>query len=302
MILTSFYSTIGPKYDNHPDLDSYFTYFKIFEKIVNVLEENYLDDTNNDVKCIAAYCIGFSFVPFLFSSNTNLIQNNEILKILEISQKDYYTFSLKNDAFVNLISGTIFLKPEEEELGCVFLNSELFCNFIKNQVNIKEILQVGTSSENPLSYEVLKENVYNLLSRVANKVISDRRQVSIDPGLTDEENGVIGDMTPVSQFGLTKEEEKVRLARLIKQDENYQKNKINKPNKTRKIGTFTLADLSKKEPNSTSSNSTTSTTSTTASNGRRGGRKTRKKLSNKTKKLKNKKSSKRKTIKLKYKK
>ena len=58
-----------------------------------------------------------------------------------MSQKDYYTFSLKNDCFSGLITGSFHLDIEEEILGFIFLDSELFKNFINNEVNIKEILE-----------------------------------------------------------------------------------------------------------------------------------------------------------------
>jgi hypothetical protein len=50
----------------------------------------------------------------------------------------------------------------------------LFNNFINNEVNIKNILEQGTQIDNLPTYNVLKDKIYNLLSRIVSKINIDR--------------------------------------------------------------------------------------------------------------------------------
>ena len=174
MLLTSFYYTLGPKYDSHPFFYTYFTYINVLEKMVNVLDTNYLNDPLNNNNVIAAYLLGLTLSTFLFSSNTSFFQNNKILNVVGISQEDYYTFSLINDSFSTLITGAIHLTPDEEVLGFVLLDSELFKNFINKEVKIKEIIEQGTSETELKSYVVLKNRIENIMSQIVTKVNIDR--------------------------------------------------------------------------------------------------------------------------------
>lgn len=179
MILTSFYSTLSPKYNNHPFYYTYFTYFNILQKMVDVIERKYLNEPYNKRGIIAGYCIGFMLRSLLFTSHTSVAQNNKLLEVIDISQNDFYTFSLKNDGFASLISGAIHSNEEEDIAGLLLLGSALFKNFINNEVNIKEILKQDSTFENLPKYDVLREKVYTLLGRIVSKVNKDRRRDDI---------------------------------------------------------------------------------------------------------------------------
>lgn len=174
MLLSPFYYTLGAKYESDPFFYTYFTYINVLEKMVNVLEANYLNDALHKNNVLAAYLLGFTLGTFLFSSNTSLLQNNKILDVVGISQQDYYTFALKNDSFASLITGAIHLTPDEEALGFVLLDSELFKNFINVEVNIKEILERGTSETDLPSHMVLKNRIADIMTRIVTKVNNDR--------------------------------------------------------------------------------------------------------------------------------
>lgn len=174
MLLSPFYYTLGPKYDSDPFFYTYFTYINVLEKMVNVLETNYLNDSLNNNKVLAAYLLGFALGSFLFSSNTSLLQNNKIINVVGLTQQEYYTFSLKNDSFASLITGAIHLTPDEEVLGFVLLDSELFKNFINNEVNMKQILEQGTSESGLPSHMVLKNRIDAIMTRIVTKVNMDR--------------------------------------------------------------------------------------------------------------------------------
>jgi hypothetical protein len=174
MLLSPFFYTLGPKFESYPFFYTYFTYVNVLEKMVDVLDKNYLNDPTNNNNILAAYFIGRSLGTFLFTSNTCLLQNDKILEMIGMSQDGYYDFSLKNDSFASLISGSIHLTPEEEVLGFVFLRSELFKNFINVEVNIKQILEEGTPVEGLPSYMDLKDRIYNLIHRIVVKVNVDR--------------------------------------------------------------------------------------------------------------------------------
>ena len=89
--------------------------------MINVIDKNYLNDHSNKAKILCGYFIGYSLKPLLFTSNTSIIQNNKILDVTGISQQDYYTFSLKNDIFSNLITGAIHIDENEEHAGNLLL-------------------------------------------------------------------------------------------------------------------------------------------------------------------------------------
>jgi hypothetical protein len=108
-ILTSYYNIIGEKSQSDPFFYTYFTYINILEKMKKVLEENYLSNTINSLKTSSAYMLGFGLYFMIFASHTSLIQNNEILSVIQMSQKEYSEFSLKNDGLVSLFSGAKFL-------------------------------------------------------------------------------------------------------------------------------------------------------------------------------------------------
>lgn len=174
MLLSPFYYTLGPKAQGDPFFYTYFTYFNVLEKMVDVLENNYLNVSSNNSKILTAYVIGFALRSFLFTSNTSSLQSKKILEVVGMSQEEFFTFSLKNDSFSNLIMGTFHSNPDEDIAAFILLDSKLFDNFINNEVNIKNILQQGTEIDNLPTYNILKDKVYNLLSRIASKINIDR--------------------------------------------------------------------------------------------------------------------------------
>jgi hypothetical protein len=182
MILSPFYYTLGPKYENYPFLYSYFTYFNVLEKMVDVINNNYLNDPLDGINIFAAYYIGRGLGTFLITSNTSIEQNNKILEIIGMTQEEYYTFSLTTASFANLFIGSVHSTPEEEAVGISFINNQLFKNFINEEVNIKGILQSepteGISESSPTegipSYMKLKQKVRDLIHKIAVKVNADR--------------------------------------------------------------------------------------------------------------------------------
>jgi hypothetical protein len=173
-MLTSYYNIIGEKSNSDPFFYTYFTYINVLEKMKKVIEERYLSDVTNKTNVAAAFIIGFGLYTMLFASHTSLIQNNEILSVIQMSQQEYHEFSLKNDCFASVFSGAIHQTPEEEAIGLVLVNNKLFNNFINNEVNIKQILQQGTSVDNLPNYIVLKDRIFKLMGEIVVKVNSDR--------------------------------------------------------------------------------------------------------------------------------
>jgi hypothetical protein len=174
MLLSPFYYTLGAKAQGDPFFYTYFTYFNVLEKMVDVLENNYLNESSNNIKILSSYVIGFALRSLLFTSNTSSLQSKKILEVVDIPQEDFSTFSLKNDSFSNLIMGTFHSNPEEDIAAFILLDSDLFNNFINKEVNIKNILQQGTQIDNLPTYNVLKDKIYNLLSRIVSKINIDR--------------------------------------------------------------------------------------------------------------------------------
>jgi len=196
-MLTSYYNIIGEKSQSDPFFYTYFTYVNILEKMKKVLEDNYLDNTINSPKTASAYIIGFGLYIMIFASHTSLIQNNQLFKMLNMEQKDYFEFSLKNDGFSALFSGSIKQTPDEEVVGLALVNNSLFNNFINNEVNIKQILEQGTPVENLPDYTVLKDRMFQLMGEIVVKVNADRgTPIGAASGLASG----IANKTPVNLF------------------------------------------------------------------------------------------------------
>jgi hypothetical protein len=173
-VLAPFFSTLGPKAEDDPFFYTYFTYINILEKMKSVIVTNYLSNTNNPAESASAYLIGFGLNTMLINSHTSILQNNEILQVLDMSQQEYFEFSLKNDSYAGLFSGSVSQDKDEEEIGISLVNNELFRNFINNEVNIREILQQGTPSENLPNYKVLQNRIFKLMGEIVIKVNGDR--------------------------------------------------------------------------------------------------------------------------------
>ena len=173
-MMTAYYNTLGPQSSSDPFFYTYFTYINVLEKMKSILETTYLTNTSNPYKTASAYIIGMGLCSMLLKSHTSKAQNKEILNVIDMNKKDYSTFSLKNDSFTNVFSGAFHQDTDEEMFGMVSLNNKLFNNFINNQVNIKQVLQQGTSVVNLPSYEVLKERIFKLMGEIVVKVNVDR--------------------------------------------------------------------------------------------------------------------------------
>lgn len=172
MILSPFYYTLGPKYEGDPFFDTYCKYFDILKKMIDVIDSNYLSQPYDNIKVIAAYLIGFTLKSFLFTSNTSDNQYEKVLEVVGIPREEFLIFSLKNDAFSNLMIGTVFPNEAEDNDDILLLDSEIFKNFINNEVGIRETLL----NEPPRvrTYQELKNDVYVQLKRISDKINSDR--------------------------------------------------------------------------------------------------------------------------------
>jgi len=174
MLLSPFYYTLGPKAEGDPFFYTYFTYFNVLIKMVDVIESNYLNNSNDNDKILSAYFIGFALRSFLFTSNTSEVQIKTVSNVVNMQEDGFSTFTLKNDSFSNLITGTIYSTLDEDIAAFILLNSDLFNNFINNEVNIKSILDEGTPTENLPTYNILKEQIFTLLQRISSKINMDR--------------------------------------------------------------------------------------------------------------------------------
>jgi len=173
-MLTSYYNTLGPKSSSDPFFYTYFTYINVLEKMKSILETRYLNNNSNPYKAAAAYLIGMGLSSMLLKSHTSTAQHKEILNVVGMTKKDFSTFSLKNDSFTSVFAGAFHQDSDEEMFGMICLNNKLFNNFITNEVNIKQVLEQGTSVINLPNYNVLKEKIFKLMDEIVVKVNSDR--------------------------------------------------------------------------------------------------------------------------------
>lgn len=173
-MLTAYYNTLGPQSDSDPFFYTYFTYINVLEKMKSILETNYLNNTSNPYKTSSAYLIGMGLCCMLLKSHTSKAQNKEILDVIDMNKKAYSTFSLKNDSFTGVFSGAFHQDTDEEIIGMVCLNNKLFKNFITRQVNIKQVLEQGTSVVNLPKHQVLKDKIFKLMGEIVVKVNADR--------------------------------------------------------------------------------------------------------------------------------
>ena len=174
MLLSPFYYTLGPKAQGDPFFYTYFTYLNVLTKMVDVLENNYLNNSSDNNKILSAYFIGFALRSFLFTSNTSEVQIKTVLNVVNMPEDGFSTFTLKNDSFSNLIMGTVHSTLDEDIAAFILLDSDLFNHFINNEVNIKGILDEGTPTENLPTYIILKEQIFTLLQRISSKINMDR--------------------------------------------------------------------------------------------------------------------------------
>jgi hypothetical protein len=160
--------------------------------------------------------IGFGLYTMLYASHTSELQNTEILSVIQMSQKEYHEFSLKNDGFASTFSGAIHQTPEEEIVGMVLVNNKLFNNFINNEVNIKQILEEGTPVDNLPTFQVLKDGIFELMGEIVVKVNVDRGTPIASPPTTSSSSTASG--IP----GISAEE---RASRAALSQQKYEENK-----------------------------------------------------------------------------
>jgi hypothetical protein len=284
-MLSSYYNIIGPKSQSDPFFYTHFTYVNVLEKMKKVLEENYLSNTLNSPKTASAYMIGFGLYFMLFASHTSTLQNDTILQVLNMTQNEYFEFSLKNNGFGSVFLGSVNQTPEDEVIGMVLINNKLFKNFVNNEVNIKQILQQGTPVENLPDYTVLQDRMFNLMGEIVVKVNADRG-TPIGAAASASASGV----EPVTGIasgipGLSVEERAARTARgQQKYEESLARGIV--PKKTGQQDTSKLFTYSEGQPG----NVVTSTTS--SSIGRRGGKRSKRYINKKRKITKRKKGGK----------
>jgi len=321
MMMSSFYYTLGPKYEGNSFYYTYFTYFNVFETMTNILVNSYLNKESNLQSKLASYIIGYALKALLFTTHTSKAQNNTILEILGLNQEEYFTFSLKNSSFASLMTGAIFMNPQEETQGIQLLNTSIFKNFMNN-VNIKQILSNGTSVDNLPDYDVLKENVYQLLKKIVEKINTDRgtpenntflfsesleTQMAV---IQEEETTPITGITPEERLQAIESQKKRNLSSLSSSSSSSNSSGL-RPDIPLSERTFTFPSSSV-SPSSENTNIVYSTTSSTSSKKRSrggGGGNTKKTKKNGTKNNKKKtikrngiKNNKKKTIKRKAKK
>lgn len=286
-ILTSYYNTLGNKYQGDPFFYTYFTYINVLEKMKATIEANYLNDVKNPYKTASAYLIGFGLNTMLIRSNTSLTQTNEILGVINMPQSDYYTFSLKNDSFAGLITGAIHQTVDEETQCVAFINNTLFRNFINNEVNIKQILELGTPADNLPGYEVLKDRIFNLMSEIVLKVNADRGTPIVQPDIAAGLQGI----SPIERAKKAQEGQQRYLAK-------QSISPIQKPEPTLKpFDPSRIVDASKLFENTTGSPENMVKSSTSSSSRSKGGKKSYRQKHHKKKTRKHRMSYKNKTLK-----
>ena len=267
-MLTSYYSVLGIKDQGNPFFYTYFTYINILEKMKTILETNYLNNMNNPYKTASAYFVGFGLNAMLILSNTSLIETNEILRIINMKQSDYYTFSLKNDCFASLITGAVQQTPADEALGAVFINNALFSNFIAREVNIKQILEQGTPASNLPRYEVLKDRIFKLMQEIVIKVNADRGTPIVP---RDTAAGVTGIPSPADRALQAERGQRRYLAKQSISPIQKSEPTLKPFDKSRIIDTSKMFNYS-----NGSSENTVRSSSTSSNRSRSGGKKTRK--------------------------
>ena len=267
-MLTSYYSVLGIKDQGNPFFYTYFTYINVLEKMKTILETNYLNNVNNPYKTASAYFVGFGLNAMLILSNTSLIETNEILRIINMKQSDYYTFSLKNDCFASLITGAVQQTPTDEALGAVFINNALFSNFIAKEVNIKQILEQGTPASNLPRYEVLKKRIFKLMQEIVIKVNADRGTPIVP---RDTAAGVTGLPSPADRALQAERGQRRYLAKQSISPIQKSEPTLKPFDKSRIIDTSKMFNYS-----NGSSENTVRSSSTSSNRSRSGGKKTRK--------------------------
>lgn len=260
-MLTSYYNTLGPQSSSDPFFYTYFTYINVLEKMKLILETNYLNNTSNPYKTGAAYLIGMGLCYMLLKSHTSKAQNNEILDVIGMNKKDFSTFSLKNDSFTSVFSGAFHQDTDEEMIGMICLNNKLFNNFINNQVNIKQLLEQGTSVVNLPNYEVLKDGIFKMMGEIVVKVNADRG-THITSLASESTSGIPG---------ISHELQAERITRLEQGQQKYEENLAKGLIKPQRItGIKYGSDVFTYSPTEDQSNMVTSTTSSQGSRSKGG--------------------------------
>lgn len=194
VLLTSFNSQLGPDFNESPFYKSYVIYFNILEKMANTLIENYLSNNDED-KHVEASLIGYSLRSLFFTTNKSVELFTILKKILDVTtyneEDKLRMYCMLNDSFSESVVGTYVVKPNsvEEVIGIVVLTSDVFTNFLKNEIKLKKSLsqkvrpnQIPRKDPNdPLAYTSGLKNELNILMyKVASKIKQDRKGETLD--------------------------------------------------------------------------------------------------------------------------
>ena len=278
MILTSMWYFIEPTLADNSFYYTYIAYLNCMEKMIDILINNYLNDPTNNNKVLSAYFIGFSLKPFLFTLNCDDSNLNSIIQMLNIELENYRMYSLKNDMFSNNVAGHIIQSDEEKDIDLILLKSELFKNYIMNEVQLDTFIKDYDVNLDKLpTTEDFQERVYQLMSKISNKITNDRiskSDLEEEPKMESEKSD-ISSISSSTSSSLNKPKTK----KII----DKQGNIVEVPIEPKKTGVYTLNDYQKSSPTSSSSN--VYVTSSTNSSRTRGGKSVKK-----SKKLKHKKT------------
>ena len=269
MILTSMWYFVEPTLASNSFYYSYINYVNMLEKMMNVLMQNYLNDSANSVNVLSGYFIGFALKPFLFTMYETNRDFQQMIQSLNIPVEQYRLFTLKNDMFSNNIAGHIIETDVQKETNLILTQSELFKNYIINEVRLPVLLNESIDLYHLPDTLTFQERIYQLMKTISNKIQKDRKPILISP--------------PPSSSSSTSSQKKII---------DSQGNIVNVPIEPKKTGVYTLQDFSRSTSTSSSSpvyvTSSTSSKQSSNQNRSRGGG-----IKKKTKKRKHNKKSKR---------
>lgn len=170
MLLLPFYHTLSRKYESHPFYYTYIQFYNVLKKMYSVLSDKYKIKTNAN-SILSSYFVGYALRTMLFTSHTCPEQQNILENTIYVPK----TFLLQCDCFANAISGAIHLNPMEKQVGVTLLESNLFQDFLKKDV---ELLKILADTPKPTeikvnSARILKSKVFKLIEDISSKMLED---------------------------------------------------------------------------------------------------------------------------------
>jgi hypothetical protein len=179
MILSSMWYFVSPNLSNDCFYDTYVEYFYSLEKMTEVLINDYLTQNLH----IKAYFIGFALKNFFFESYTSEKGIQDIIDLLKVDSNKYRMYSLKNDMFGNNIAGYFLPDPKEEKNNSILFFSDLFKNFLTNEVDLSSFIETSISDvplENLPSPEEFQEKIYVLMKKIVEQIEKDREEEFVE--------------------------------------------------------------------------------------------------------------------------